>query len=253
MDVIHPERSDWGDGVLQVEASRFGNVGSVRLVESCALAYFHPNPLTRRLFRKRLHFAMDLLGPRPADDLLDAGCGIGYLLPTLAARARRVWAIDRQVVSVSFAQRIVARRNLRNVRLLAGDLRSLPFGDRTFDVVVSLSTFEHIGRLDEACEQVRRVAARGARVLVGFPLEGSFLYDFLQDLDLRIFLGRRWAEARRLVGDDEGVRRGLTAHIHDWRAVDLALGRCFRTVREITMCLLPRLGGLYAFRLLEPR
>jgi SAM-dependent methyltransferase len=48
------------------------------------------------------------------------------------------------------------------------DAESLPFDDRSFDVIVSMSTFEHVAHVDRVLTEMHRVLRPGGRVLVTF-------------------------------------------------------------------------------------
>jgi demethylmenaquinone methyltransferase/2-methoxy-6-polyprenyl-1,4-benzoquinol methylase len=84
--------------------------------------------------------AVDLVGLRPGEDVLDAACGTGDLAEAFAA------AGAGSVVGVDFSARMLelARRKARRIRRPPGgavpryvgaDVSELPFEDRSFDVV----------------------------------------------------------------------------------------------------------------------
>lgn len=52
--------------------------------------------------------------------------------------------------------------------LVTGDAERLTFADETFEAVVSMSTFEHILHVEGALSEIRRVAKKGAHVLITF-------------------------------------------------------------------------------------
>ncbi len=79
--------------------------------------------------------------PGPSGAALDVGCGQGFLLPGLAARAERVVGIDRHTASLAEAAERVA--GLDNVRLIEGDVMTHPI-DETFDAVLSVAVLHHL-------------------------------------------------------------------------------------------------------------
>jgi SAM-dependent methyltransferase len=52
--------------------------------------------------------------------------------------------------------------------LVRGDAEALPFGADSFDAIVTMSTFEHIQRVDRALAEMHRVVRPGGAVLVTF-------------------------------------------------------------------------------------
>jgi len=72
---------------------------------------------------------------------LDVGCGQGFLLPGLAARATAVVGIDQHAPSLAEAAQRVA--HLPKVRLVDGDVMTYELGER-FDAVVSVAVLHHL-------------------------------------------------------------------------------------------------------------
>lgn len=96
-------------------------------------------------------------------DLFDEAMGEG-LYPLLAMRANRVAALD-------LAPSVLAAAVARYPQLLAvtADVRRLPFGSETLEIVVSNSTLDHFGTRHEitaALRELYRVLRRGGRLLL---------------------------------------------------------------------------------------
>jgi SAM-dependent methyltransferase len=72
---------------------------------------------------------------------LDVGCGQGFLLPGLAARADHVVGIDRDAPSLAEAAERVT--GLPGVELVAGDAMTYEF-EEPFDAVVSVAVLHHL-------------------------------------------------------------------------------------------------------------
>ncbi len=90
--------------------------------------------------------------------LLDAGCGMGLLVRTLAARGIDAHGVDA-------AARPVAENN-RSLpgRFHLGSIISLPFPDNAFDTVISTDCLEHLSESDAplALRELHRVTRRFA-------------------------------------------------------------------------------------------
>jgi SAM-dependent methyltransferase len=94
---------------------------------------------------------------------LEAGCGTGYLSHLL--QHDRGWPI----VPLDFSgDGLHYARQLGVANPVQGDIRSLPFGDGAFDLVMSVDVLAHLPRGDEhlAARELARVARRGGLVVV---------------------------------------------------------------------------------------
>ena len=140
----------------------------------CAGAYFKINFLARRLFRRRVDIAFDLMPSGQCDRALDAGTGAGFLLPGLAARCREVDGVDLSPV-IHYTQGMLDKRGLHNVKLTEADLLHLPFAEPTFDLAVCLSVIEHIPDPEAALRELARVLHNDGVLILGYPLENAFL------------------------------------------------------------------------------
>jgi 2-polyprenyl-6-hydroxyphenyl methylase/3-demethylubiquinone-9 3-methyltransferase len=91
---------------------------------------------------------------RPCD-VLDLGCGAGFLTNYLAEHGHRVTGLDTTRENL-----LVAKHHDRTGRAdyIVSDARSLPFPDRSFDVVCAMDLLEHV-------EEPERVIAEASRVL----------------------------------------------------------------------------------------
>jgi SAM-dependent methyltransferase len=101
--------------------------------------------------------------------LLDAGSGSTGLSPWLG-EGWHVTAVD-----TSFDDYGVAHGFAGTGRAVVGDVRELPFPDRSFDAVVALDLLEHVPAPDRAraLAELRRVTRR--RLVVGCPTGGPAL------------------------------------------------------------------------------
>lgn len=119
-----------------------------------------------RSARQALAEVSGLLGRplRAGERVLDAGCGTGWL----AAGLRRACP-DLSVVGADVSAGMLgACRDAGGWPLVQADAGRLPFGDRTFDVVVARGVLHHLPDVPGALAEWRRVA-RGAVVLVSEP------------------------------------------------------------------------------------
>ena len=96
-------------------------------------------------------------------DLFDEAVAQG-LYPVLAARCRRVVAVDVSPAIISAASRKYPRLNA-----MTGDVRYLPSESGAFDAVISISTLDHFGsakEIDTALEELLRVLKPGGTLVL---------------------------------------------------------------------------------------
>jgi SAM-dependent methyltransferase len=100
--------------------------------------------------------------------VLDVGCGPGHLVGRLADRGLDVAGIDLDPAMIARARRRIGDR----ARLEPADVASLPFGDGSFDLVVSTLSMHHWADRQTGLAEIARVLKPGAKALV-FDLGGS--------------------------------------------------------------------------------
>jgi ubiquinone/menaquinone biosynthesis C-methylase UbiE len=103
---------------------------------------------------------------KPADRVLDVGIGPGTITIDLAERlsAGSVVGIDSAPAAVAATQDLANARDVRNLRLLVGDVHHLGFGDASFDVVHAHQLLQHLADPVAALRELRRVCVPGGLV-----------------------------------------------------------------------------------------
>jgi SAM-dependent methyltransferase len=99
---------------------------------------------------------------RPSPRILDAGCGTGRNLAEFQ-RLGPAEGIDFSSDAVQFCR----RRGLEGVR--QGVIEELPYEDGRFDLILATDVIEHLRDDGAALEELRRVAAPGASLIVTVP------------------------------------------------------------------------------------
>jgi 23S rRNA (guanine745-N1)-methyltransferase len=101
----------------------------------------------------------EILGAGPGDNVLDAGCGDGFYLGTLAGQTGfPARGIDISIPAIDAA----ARRYPQGEWIVANADRFVPYADRSFSLVLSITA-----RMNSA--EFRRVLGEGGHLLVAIP------------------------------------------------------------------------------------
>ncbi len=103
--------------------------------------------------------------------ILDVGCGEGLMLE-LAARngAAELFGIDGSEEALDAVRQQLA--GYPNVHLQKGPAETLPYADRSFDLVTALEVIEHLDQPDAAVAECRRVVKPDGLVIVSVPNDG---------------------------------------------------------------------------------
>jgi SAM-dependent methyltransferase len=134
----------------------------------------HVYPLTREAEERHWWFlgrraVIDVLlnraGPPSPPRILDAGCGTGRNLETLA-RLGEAEGIDPSPQAVDFCR----DRGIRGVQV--ADATALPFEDGRFGLISATDVVEHIEDDRRALAEMRRVSAPGGALLLTVPAYG---------------------------------------------------------------------------------
>jgi 2-polyprenyl-3-methyl-5-hydroxy-6-metoxy-1,4-benzoquinol methylase len=196
------------DRLRRLVAAPIDGMTSRAADEMAIPSYLHWNPLIRWLMWRRLDEVVALADPGPDMAVLEFGCGMGLLLPTLAARARTVYATD---LFPGYAQRLAAQ--------LGAAVRFVPdvgeIADGSLDLVIAADVMEHLdaprawaarfraklgprGRL-VVSGPTENAAYRIGRVLAGFGGKGDYHHTDIDRLaDDVAASGFRLARERRL-------------------------------------------------------
>jgi SAM-dependent methyltransferase len=157
---------------------------------------------------------------RPAR-FLDAGCGEGYGVALLASHWPRAVGVGLDY-DPHVTRHARSAHGSRRTAYLQGALTSIPLPDKTFDIVVSLQTVEHMWSPGDYVRELHRVCRPGGTVVISTPNRLTFspgvgrrekpgnLFHS-REYDAEEIVGElgRWApslEVRQLLGVHHGER-----------------------------------------------
>jgi 2-polyprenyl-3-methyl-5-hydroxy-6-metoxy-1,4-benzoquinol methylase len=129
--------------------------------------YIHSNPLVRWLMWARLKITISFAEINENSEVLDFGCGLGFLLPTLAANAKKTYAID---LFPQFAQRLAEIRRL--------DIDFIPslssIKDGSLDVIFATDVIEHLDDPSQTIALFKTKLKINGQLIISGPTETIF-------------------------------------------------------------------------------
>ena len=112
-----------------------------------------------------------LLQPEAGESLLDVGCGTGYFTRRFAGELNlRVVGLDPDNLALDYAR----AQGTGTDRYCAGNAVFLPFGDRSFDLSVSVTALCFVDDARRAVGEIMRVTRK--RFVIGLLNRYSLLY-----------------------------------------------------------------------------
>jgi SAM-dependent methyltransferase len=105
--------------------------------------------------------ALERVGLRAGQLVLDVGCGVGAFLSLVARRRAQPFGLDASEALIE-----LALQRLPDADLRAGDMEALPYEDDTFDLVTGFNSFFFANDITAAIREAGRVAKPGAAVVI---------------------------------------------------------------------------------------
>lgn len=114
----------------------------------------------------------------------DIGAGTGYLLPVLAARFRRVIAVEPVAAMLEVARKRPALRGATNVEFRTGALDRLPIETAELDLAIGSLVLHHVPEPESALRELHRCLRPGGRILIVEQASHEYetFYEHMGDL-----------------------------------------------------------------------
>jgi len=134
------------------------------------------------------------LGPAGPGRALDLGCGTGLLLSRLAGRYRQVIGFDLSTEMLEGCERGPS------IRLVRGDMATLPFATASIAVVFCRSALHHVDDETAVLREITRVLESGGRLILAEPANDNPLAR----------AARAWVKRRPSYGTLHTIDRAFT-------------------------------------------
>ena len=129
---------------------------------------FYYWPVVGYFYKKRLRNTLKLMEDKKYGRVLEIGFGSGILFPELARHANTICGIETHPYIKEVAE-MAKSYGVKDIDLRSASITKIPYPDNYFDLVLSVSTLEHIDELDDALREIKRVTKPGGDVISSFP------------------------------------------------------------------------------------
>ena len=138
-----------------------------------------------------------LLALAPRQVYADLGAGEGLISQLLAARAKKVIAVDHSPRMVEVGRDLAKRSGLKNLEYRQGDMEQPPIRPGSVDVVILSQALHHAVHPPRALEASWKILRPGGTVLILDLVEHSF--EAAREMYADVWLGFAPAELSRLL------------------------------------------------------
>ena len=152
-----------------------------------------------------------LLALAPRETFADLGAGEGLISQLLAARAKKVIAVDNSPRMVEVGRDLAKRSGLKNLEYRLGDLENPPIKPGSVDVAILSQALHHAIHPPKALEAAFKILHPGGRVLILDLAEHNF--EAARELYADVWLGFAPADLGKMMREAgfEGVSVEIVA------------------------------------------
>lgn len=125
--------------------------------------YSSKNPLQKFFVTKFLKDVNSIIWYIDARKILDVGCGIGEVIKSI-----RTIKKDSSITGVDILEKSldVAKTKNPDCTFILGDIYSLPFPDKSFDLILNCQVLEHLEEPEKALKELKRVSKKYCLICV---------------------------------------------------------------------------------------
>jgi SAM-dependent methyltransferase len=148
--------------------------GYIENYDQIACDYGNSVSIETEVLKRLVDFSMQILGTPFDTDVLDLGCGNGWMSSGLGC-------ISSTLLDISAVNCRHARQLSTLHKVVQADAQEIPFRDCSFDVVICTDLFEHVPSTTPLVEEIHRILRPGGILLFSCPFgQDLSYYDSVQ-------------------------------------------------------------------------
>jgi len=156
---------------LNIDKKKFKNLSNKERAEIYADLKIHNQiyfskgfSISQKVHKQRFESLLKLIGVISNKKILDAGSGEGLFLSTLKTK----YAFG---IALSEKRTKKALQTYPNLSISVADVKHLPFGNDSFDVIVCSEVLEHVSEYKKALHEFKRCIKPNGLIVLSFPNE----------------------------------------------------------------------------------
>jgi len=139
---------------------------------------FSLKSITNRFLNRRTDLIYDLVDFSMHDRVLDVGCGSGIHMAIFAHGVAEIIGSDYSIDMLQLCKTRLASAGVSNYKLLHCDAGLLPFGQDSFDRIISLGLLDYVENPGVVIAEFRRVLKDTGEVIFTIPKKPSIFSFF---------------------------------------------------------------------------
>lgn len=177
---------------------------------------------------------LELMQLAPTDNVLDVGCGGGWLVREIASRVPQGRAVGMDVSDEMISRAGQASVNVRNAEFVVGSVDAIPRETNSFDKVISVESSYYWPDAASGIRELFRVLRPGgsAWILINYYRDNRYCHSWAKLLAIptQLLSADEWASLFRAAGFVSVAHRRI---IDPTPAPEVYTGRWFRDAAEL--------------------
>lgn len=175
----------------------------------------------------KVDFIIEKAKTRPGGQVLELGCGMGYLSLELARNGLHVHAVDISKKSIEVAKKVYSENTFivgfGSLNYEVADITTMDLGEAKYDSIVSLGTLHHLPALDSVIIRINKALRQSGNLILCEPIRSNFTEKSAEFAAILRVIAPTWItyEAKlKPISDPENWRAFVQQIYNEYRYVD---------------------------------